>query len=130
MFHCCLNIRLISGCLLVIFCRINEHILLILMQSIVFHCFLRKRIKINRVASIIRRRVQKRGKKGTAPLDECHITYDQLTMIKIAWLCWPCDELYITTLFFHLSMSQSNDIDDAMNDVIMVVENGAKIRWS
>jgi len=72
--------------------------------------------------------VQREGGKDTAPLDECHFAYNRLTMTKIACLSCHCDELYIAALFFYLSMRQSNAIDDAMNDVVMVVDHQQKRR--
>jgi len=93
---------------------------------IVFQCFLQKRINLTQAALIIQQMVQREGKKDNASLDECHFAYNQLTMIKIACLSWLCDELYIVTLFFYLTMHQSNAIDDAMNNAVMFIDHQQK----
>jgi len=76
LFHRPLGRRLISGWLSMFICLKNDFILSISMYSNVFHCFLQKRIKMNRAASIIRQTLQTAAEKDTALLSGAsHFTY-------------------------------------------------------
>jgi len=44
--------------------------------------------------------------------------------MKITSLCWSGDILLYVPRDLHSTMRQTNDIDDAVNDVIMVDLNG------
>jgi len=83
-------------------------------------------MNIHRAVTIIRSTVQFEAKKSLVPIIAYCIAYESLTLIKFAWLCWSHDGLQCVPCFHRSTMHQTNDIDDAVNDVVMVDLNGQK----
>jgi len=105
----------------------------IVLYSIVLQYFCKETIKNNRTASFIRLMVQFFDTEtDTVPLNACASRTIYLPFIKVTSLCWPRDVLSFSHNIKgnHLTRRQSNDNDDAVNDVVMVVVNGRKRRYT
>jgi len=69
-------------------------ILVILVHLIVFKCFWWKWIEIDWAALIIECRVHFKARNVMQLLDAYLLAHNWLTLIKIAWPCWPHEVLY------------------------------------
>jgi len=122
-FRCPLSIPLFLGWLLVVFHQNNNYILFISVWAIIWKCFLWKWKILYWAASIIQSMVQFKAVKDTALPNTCHFLYNQLMIVKIASLKWTCDVLHFWDIGSHPTKLHSNNIDDSVNDVVMVIVN-------
>jgi len=93
-----------------------------------FQVLFKEIMNIHWAMTIIQSMVQFEAKKSLVPFIAYCIAYKSLKLIKFAWLCWPHDGLQCVPWDHYSTMHQTNDINYAINDVIMVELNGQKWR--
>jgi len=74
------------------------------------------------------RMVQFDAKIDPVPLNASYFVYNLLTLIQTASLCWLHNVLHFLHCNHCPTMCQSNNVNDAFDNVIIVVMNGQKRR--